>query len=504
VAIVSSSDLHGTIRPGLAVLVGGDRIVEIDAELAAAFGPGDRIVAIEPTGELLHITAADIAIVNRTVAAAHGAFAALAQVSDAAITRFFAEFADRIDDDAVFEPVLAANRADVADAQARGRSTTRLELSATMRADMAAGLRVWRDADADRDHLLETVNHDGWRVELRTAPLGVVAFVFEGRPNVFADAAGVLRSGNTVVFRIGSDALRTARALVEHCLNPALRAAGLPEGAVALIDSPTRSSAWALFSDRRVALAVARGSGPAVTQLGAIARQHGIPVSLHGTGGAWTVIAESAPSELVQSQVRWSLDRKVCNTLNVCAVVRARAPEFVPLVIDAAKTAAAARGSNARVHVHDSAAAFVPTTLFDTKVVVHRAEGDVTEPAATPLTAELGHEWEWEGSPEFTLVVVDSVDDAVVLFNRHAPRLAATLLSADGAEHDRFYASIDAPFVGNGFTRWVDGQFALLRPELGLSNWEGGRLLARSGVLSGDSVHTVRARMILDRFDVHR
>ena len=58
--------------------------------------------------------------------------------------------------------------------------------------------------------------------------------------------------------------------------------------------------------------------------------------------------------------------------------------------------------------------------------------------------------------------------------------------------------------VGNGFTRWVDGQFALDRPELGLSNWEHGRLLGRSGILSGDSVYTVRTRATQSDPDLHR
>ncbi len=105
-----------------------------------------------------------------------------------------------------------------------------------------------------------SVTTDGrWRT--RRAPVGVVGFVFEGRPNVFADACGVVRSGNTVVFRIGSDALGTARAIVEHALAPALDAAGLPAGTVQLIDEPARSGGHALFDDRRLALAVARGSG---------------------------------------------------------------------------------------------------------------------------------------------------------------------------------------------------------------------------------------------------
>ncbi len=64
---------------------------------------------------------------------------------------------------------------------------------------------------ADAAGVVDRIDHDSWSVEARRAPLGVVGFVFEGRPNVFADACGVVRTGNTVVFRIGSDALGTAR-----------------------------------------------------------------------------------------------------------------------------------------------------------------------------------------------------------------------------------------------------------------------------------------------------
>ena len=70
----------------------------------------------------------------------------------------------------------------------------------------------------------------------------------------------------------------------------------------------------------------------------------------------------------------------------------------------------------------------------------------------------------------------------------------ASLISEDPDAHDYFYNTINAPFVGDGFTRWVDGQYALDKPELGLSNWEHGRLFARGGVLSGDGVFTVRTR----------
>ena len=66
------------------------------------------------------------------------------------------------------------------------------------------------------------------------------------------------------------------------------------------------------------------------------------------------------------------------------------------------------------------------------------------------------------------------------------------------------FDTVDAPFVGNGFTRWVDGQYALDKPELGLSNWQFGRLFGRGGVLSGDSAFTIRTRVTQDDPDIGR
>jgi glutamate-5-semialdehyde dehydrogenase len=335
----------------------------------------------------------------------------------------------------------------------------------------------------------------------------VVAFVFEGRPNVFADATGVLRSGNSVCFRIGSDALGTARAIVAEALTPALGEAGLPPGAVTLVDSPARAAGWALFAHPGVALAVARGSGPAVEQLGAVARQAGIPVSLHGTGGAWLVAGPSADADRFAAAVRRSLDRKVCNTLNVGCITGDRAAELVPRFLAALEVAAVGRGHERRgkLHVLEGSEQWVPPDWFERKVPIVRADGTVVEAQAEMLAAgDLGREWEWEESPEVTLAVVGSVDEAVDLFNRRSPRLAASLVADDPAEQERFWARVDAPFVGDGFTRWVDGQFALGRPELGLSNWQHGRLLARSAVLSGDSVHTIRTRAFQSDPDLHR
>jgi glutamate-5-semialdehyde dehydrogenase len=491
--------------PGQVIPFGGDRTTLVDAGLAERFRAGDRLVVVQSTGALLHVPSEVHDLVAAAVTEALSGFSALAACSDDAISTFFGRFAARLGDDAAFRPIAAANDADVERASSLGRSTTRLRLDAGMRADMIVGLEGWRDSPSRRGGLAARVEHERWSVEAHRAPLGVVGFVFEGRPNVFADACGVVRTGNAVVFRIGSDALGTARAIVEHALRPALGDAGLPDGIVRLVDSPTHAAGHALFSDRRLALAVARGSGGAVAELGAVASQSGIPVSLHGTGGAWMVIGTGATSEVVRAAVMNSLDRKVCNTLNVCVVVRERASDLLPVVLDALDAAAAVRDTAARLHVVDGTQAYVPVERFDTVVSVERADGLHREPAATVLAVDdLGVEWEWERSPEISVVVVDSVDEAVELCNRHSPHFVASLVSEDRREFERFYASVDAPFVANGFTRWVDGQYALNAPELGLSNWQHGRTLGRGAILSGDSVHTIRYRADIDDHTLRR
>ncbi|HSF84683.1 MAG TPA: aldehyde dehydrogenase family protein [Acidimicrobiia bacterium] len=492
---MTQGNVLSSLTAGMAVIYGGDRVTFVTEELAAAFRPGDRLVVVQTTGDLLHVPADVHAVATRAVNAAVKAFELIGTVTDDQITDFYEAFALRLADEASFAPIAAANQADVEAAKARGRSTTRLVLSDKMRADMISGLRAWRDAASGRGSVLETVTHDGWKVDQVRSGLGVVGFVFEGRPNVFADATGVLRSGNTVVFRIGSDALGTAKAIVENALDPALAAAGLPAGSASLVASPARAAGHALFSDTRLALAVARGSGSAVAQLGAVARQAGIAVSLHGTGGAWIVASAQADADAFASIVYHSLDRKVCNTLNTCCIVASAADRLVPAFLDALDRAGHRRGATTKLHVAEGDERHIPASWFE-PATIGRAEGPVEEPRTELISSDLlGEEWEWEDSPEVTLKIVADIDEAVGLFNDQSPRFVASLVSDDSAEHDRFFATIDAPFVGDGFTRWVDGQYALDKPELGLSNWQTGRLFGRGGILSGDSVYTVRSRV---------
>lgn len=498
---VSDTSSVSIPRAGDRVLV-GTRMIEVDNEFAQSLQPGDVVLGIAHSGQLRRIPADVARTVDVAVTAATQAFVAMSTVSDEQITHFFATAAARLSDDAAFQAVRVANDQDVENAKSRGRSTTRLVLSDAMRSDMVNALRMWEELEITKTEQIDAVQHDGWLVEQWRAPLGCLGFVFEGRPNVFADATGVLRGGNTVVFRIGSDALGTARAIMSNIVEPSLADAGLPLGAVTLVDSAEHAAGWALFSDSRMSLAVARGSGEAVAELGAIAQQAGIPVSLHGTGGAWIIAGASADSTCLSDAVEFSLDRKVCNTANVICVEKAKAADHIPLVLNAAERAAARRDTHCRIHCVGGAETYLPSSA---EIDVVRAEGVVREPQFTVASeSELNREWEWEGTPEIFLVLVDSVEHAVQLCNRYSPQFVVSVIAENHDESEFVWANVNAPFVGNGFTRWVDGQFALQRPELGLSNWQHGRLFGRSGVLSGDSAFTVRLRVRQHRSDIHR
>jgi glutamate-5-semialdehyde dehydrogenase len=499
------SDRLESIQPGMTVLYDGDRLARVPDEIAARFQSGDKLLVVSGSGDVLHIPRSTSVLVRGAVDAAYAAFQCMGTVRDDAVARFYQAFAERLADDAVWGRVVSANAGDVESARARSRPTTRLQVSEKMRRDMIEGLQVWRRLDPIRDSITATVQHDGWKVDQVLDGLGVVGFVFEGRPNVFADATGILRSGNTAVLRIGGDALRTARAIEVEALRPALCHAGMPEGAITLIDSAERAAGWALFSDSRLALAVARGSGGAVAQLGSVARQAGVPVSLHGTGGAWLVGDTSADRSRFAAALYHSLDRKVCNTANVVLIVEARAAELLPIALTSLGRRGERQGVGYKLHVLESAVPYLPKDIFTNTALIQRAGGAVEEPIAEPLAvSELGREWEWDHTPELSIGVVSDLDEAIRLFNTYSPRFAASLIAEDASAQAHFFRAIDAPFVGDGFTRWVDGQYALDRPELGLSNWQGGRLFGRGGVLSGNDVRTVRLRMYQIDPELHR
>ncbi len=144
---------------------------------------------------------------------------------------------------------------------------------------------------------------------------------------------------------------------------PPWRPPACRRGPASLVDSAERAAGWAMFCDKRLALAVARGSGRAVAQLGGVARQTGLPVSLHGTGGAWIVADETADAERFAGAVLHSLDRKVCNTLNVCCIHQERAGDLVPVFLNALERAGRRRGGDCKLHVVEGDESWLPARL---------------------------------------------------------------------------------------------------------------------------------------------
>src|SRR5215831_14682683 len=138
------------LTAGMAIPYGGDRLAVVSPALAEAFRSGDRLIVVQESGDLLRVPAEVHALAASAVERARAAFAALSAVPDAQITRFFEEFALRLESDDAWTAIAAANGEDVAAARARGRSTTRLQASPAMRRDMIAGLRAWRDAPPAR------------------------------------------------------------------------------------------------------------------------------------------------------------------------------------------------------------------------------------------------------------------------------------------------------------------------------------------------------------------
>ncbi|MEZ5225343.1 MAG: hypothetical protein R2710_01355 [Acidimicrobiales bacterium] len=159
------------LQPGQVIVYGGSKYTTVPEALAEAFVPGDRLVVVNETGDLLHVPAAEAEIAATAVGRAVDAFAALGAVVDEAISDFFEQFARRLEDDTTFAPIAEANAADVAGAKAKGvrphDSSCRRPCAPTW-----CRARSWRDADLACDGVIETISHVGWTVEQRRAGLG--------------------------------------------------------------------------------------------------------------------------------------------------------------------------------------------------------------------------------------------------------------------------------------------------------------------------------------------
>ena len=379
-----------------------------------------------------------IALGERAKAAA----AVLAQASGAVRDEALLSAADLLE--AATDSVLAANCNDVANAEAAGTSATlidRLRLDQGRISAMAAGLRsVAALADPVGQIADGWVRPNGLAVERVRVPLGVVAIIYESRPNVTSDAFGLcLKSGNVAFLRGSSAALNSNMAIAE-ALREGVVKAGLPADALVLV-TDTRHSAATEFMRLRdhIDCLIPRG-GPAL--IASVLANATVPYVIDGDGNCHVYVDASADLGMAADIVaNAKLSRpSVCNAAESLVVHRDVAAEFLPRVVG----------------------------VLDGVELV----GD---PAAQAISPQIGPASLDDFSTEFlalkmSVAVVDDLDAAISHVNRHGTGHSEAIVTGDLAAAGEFTRRVDAAAVlVNASTRFVDGEEFGFGAEIGIS-----------------------------------
>jgi glutamate-5-semialdehyde dehydrogenase len=352
--------------------------------------------------------------------------------------------------------LLDANRGDLERARAAGLNRAfldRLALTEGRVEEMAGGLRQIATLP---DPVGETVEvwrrPSGLEIARVRVPLGVVGFIYESRPNVTADAAGLcLKAGNAVLLRGGSEAL-DSNTVIAQILAKAAEKAGLPIEAIQYVDTPDRAAVGAmLVLDRYLDLIIPRG-GEEFVRL--VAERSTVPVLKHDKGLCHVYVDEDADPDMAVSVVLNAKTQRVsvCNAMETLLVHAAIAPSVLP--------AAAARLLEAGVEL--------------------RAD-DATRALVPGARAAQPDDWDTEYLDHILSVkVVASFDEALGHIRRHGSGLAEAIVTRDLRRARRFTQEVDAAAVlVNASTRLVDGGQFGMGAEMGIST---SRLHARGPV----------------------
>jgi glutamate-5-semialdehyde dehydrogenase len=342
------------------------------------------------------------------------------------------------------DAVLSANADDVAAGRAGGTAEAlldRLTLTRERVTAMAAGLR---DIAALPDPVGEVVRGytqpNGLEIRQIRVPIGVIAIVYEARPNVTVDAAGLtLKSGNAVLLRGSGSAYGSNTALVE-VLAGAAEKAGLPRDAVQLVPGTDRASVGHLLGARGlVDLIIPRGGAGLISY---VVENATVPVIETGVGNVHVYVDASADLDMAESIVLNTKTSRpsVCNAAETLLVHRAIAAEFVPRVLTAL------RAGGVTVHGDD---AFVAA-------------------GATPATDD---DWATEYlSLDLAARVVDDVDDAIAHIRHWSSGHTEAIVTRDLEAARRFVAYVDsAAVMVNASTRFTDGAEFGFGAEIGIS-----------------------------------
>ena len=379
-----------------------------------------------------------LAEVTRAGSAARAAHPGLAAATADAVARTLDGMARGLRDRA--EPVLEANAMDVADALGAlaPALVDRLRLDPARLEAMSRQIAALAALD-DLAGLVGERDLPGGLVmrELRR-PVGVIGANYEARPNVTVDVASqLIKSRNAGVLRTGAAALRSAIALRDEVIAPAMQAAGLDPDALQLVRSPDREAARALVGlPHLIPLVILRGSGETTSSLAREAAAHGVRTLAHAEGGGVLYIDGAADAAGALALAERSLDRLgVCNRLNLLLVDGARWEELLPAIV----------------------------ALLERLGI---------RPSLPPHAHPLGHEWALDDGNEATVTVApcSGPREAARIANDETSGLAASIATEDAAAAGEFLGAYTGTGAfWNASTRLLDG-FALLgAPETGIN-----------------------------------
>ena len=321
------------------------------------------------------------------------------------------------------EAILAANARDL-EAAAGSVSPVmldRLRLTPDRISAMARGIReVAALPDPVGEILEEHTRPDGLNIRKVAVPMGVIAIIYESRPNVTSDAAALaLKSGNVCVLRGGKEAFRSANAIVE-ALRAGLKKLGIPENAVNLVQDTTRDSATALMTaNGYIDLLIPRGGAGLIN---ACVRTATVPCIATGTGICHVYVEKTADQEMALNIVENAKTSRpsVCNAEEVLLVDKAIAEEFLPKLLERI-------GARVELRLDAMAASIIPGTPagekdFDTEfldyILAVKCVEDVHEAVAHIAAHSTGHsEAIVTRSVEAETVFTQSVDSAAVYVN---------------------------------------------------------------------------------------
>ncbi len=346
---------------------------------------------------------------------------------------------------AATDAILQANRQDVEAGRAAGLDEgllDRLSLTAERVGAMAQGLR---DVAALPDPVGEVVRGytrpNGLEIRQLRVPFGVLAMIYEARPNVTVDAAGLaLKSGNAALLRGSASAYASNRVLVDVLAEAAAKA-GLPADAVQLVPGTDRSSVLHLLRARGlVDLVIPRGGAGLINH---VVENATVPVIETGVGNVHVYVDTAADLDLAERLVVNAKTSRVsvCNAAETLLVHRAVAEAFVPRITDA---------------------------LQDAGVTVH---GDDTFAARPAVVDATDNDWEREYlSLDMAARVVDSIDDAIAHIRRWSSGHTEAIVTRDLDAARHFVARVDsAAVMVNASTRFTDGGEFGFGAEIGIS-----------------------------------